>query len=102
MYNSTLLFLSNKFMRHLSWIGNVFHKSMCEGMMAKTALECLQENYMRGRIINVAVKHVPRHEKYCMLSEEFGFSYECYFVGVGEGRHLKWFLSGSVMIRVTL
>ena len=71
-------------------------------MMAKTALECLQGNYMRGRIINVAVKRVPDHEKYCMLSEEFGFSYECHFVGVGEGRHLERFLSGSVTIRVTL
>lgn len=58
-------------MRHLSWVGNVFHKRVCERMMAKTALECLQENYMRGRIINVAVKHVPDHEKYCKLSEEF-------------------------------
>ena len=47
-------------------------------------------------------KHVPHHEKYCLLSEEFGASYECCFVGVGEGRHLKWFLSGSVVIIVTL
>ena len=72
-------------MRHLSWVGNVFHKSMCEGMMAKTALECLQENYMRGRSIYVAVKHVPHHEKYCALAEEFGFPMNAALLGGGKG-----------------
>ena len=71
-------------------------------MMAKTALECLQENYMRGRSIYMAVKHVPHHEKYCVLAEEFGFSYECCFVGGGGREAPKMVLSGSVMIGVTL
>ena len=56
---------------------------------------------MRGRIINVAVKHVPHHEKYCMLSEEFGFSYECYFVGVVK-RCLTLLIMRETQIKTTM
>ena len=70
-------------------------------MMAKTALECLQENYMRGRSIYVAVKHVPHHEKYCALAEEFGFPMNAALLGGGREAP-KMVLSGSVMIGVTL